>query len=185
MTFKRTSGLVAAIGLSVLLMPALAQQSREASRGRQASDDQNPSRAATLHREPFGLYTQPAPAAAAGAVLEWTPQPGTGGPRPDFYVTSYPATSEEANLAHQAEELARKLGDAAPETDKSKIKSQLTEILDRQFDLRQKRHLDEIKALEAKIKKLKDLVEKRQENRREIVAKRIDQIMSDAEGLGW
>ena len=93
--------------------------------------------------------------------------------------------AEEANLAREAEELGRKLGDAKGSEDRSKIKTQLTEVLEKQFDLRQKRHQDEIKELEAKVKKLKDLVDKRQENRKEIVAKRLDQIMSDAEGLGW
>jgi hypothetical protein len=100
-------------------------------------------------------------------------------------VASNPVSNEEMELSRQTEELARKLGEATPETDKGKIKSQLKEVLEKQFDLRQKRHLDEIKSLEAKVKKLKDLVEKRQENRGEIVAKRIDQILSDAEGLGW
>jgi hypothetical protein len=185
MTLKRTSGLVAAIGLSVLLMPALAQQQpRESSRARRTSDEPKTPEPAVIHREPFTLYSQPAPA-GAGAVVEWTPKPGQPGHRAGYYVTSIGTTSEEANLAHQTEELVRKLAEATPETDKSKIKSQLTEILDKQFDLRQKRHLDEIRELEGKIKRLKELVEKRQENRREIVAKRIDQIMSDAEGLGW
>ena len=79
----------------------------------------------------------------------------------------------------------RKLGEAKSDSDRSKIKEDLSQILEKQFDLRQKRHLDEIKSLEAKVKKLKELVDKRQENRREIVSKRLDQILSDAEGLGW
>ena len=45
----------------------------------------------------------------------------------------------------------------------------LSQILEKKFDLWQKCHLDEIKSLEAKVKKLKELVDKRQENRREIV----------------
>ena len=93
--------------------------------------------------------------------------------------------AEEANLAREADELGRKLGDAKGSEDRSKIKDHLTQVLEKQFDLRQKRHQDEIKALEDKVKKLKDLVDKRQENRKEIVAKRLDQILSDAEGLGW
>jgi len=75
-------------------------------------------------------------------------------------------------------------GGAKTEADRSQIKTQLNGILEKQFDLRQKRHQDEIAGLEAKVKKLKGLVEKRQENRREIVSKRLDQILSNAEGLG-
>ena len=61
----------------------------------------------------------------------------------------------------------------------------MNELLEKQFSLRQKRHQEEIAGLEAKVKKLKELLEKRQENRREIISKRLDQILSNAEGLGW
>lgn len=53
----------------------------------------------------------------------------------------------------------------------------LSQILEKQFNLRQNCHIDEIKSLEAKVKKLKQLVDKRQENRREVVSKRLDQIL--------
>ena len=62
---------------------------------------------------------------------------------------------------------------------------QLKEVLETQFAARQQRHEKELADLESKVKKLKDLVAKRQENRREIVANRLDQIMRDAQGLGW
>lgn len=96
-----------------------------------------------------------------------------------------PMTPGEAKLAMEARELGKKLGEAKGKEDQAKLKEQLTTLLGKQFDLRQKRHQDEIKALEEKLKKLKELVDKRQENRGEIVAKRLDQILSEAEGLGW
>ena len=105
--------------------------------------------------------------------------------RGNFFVSTAGMSGEEASLAHEADQLARKLGEAKSDSDRAKIKDDLSQILEKQFDLRQKRHLDEIKSLEEKIKKLKELVDKRQENRREIVSKRLDQILRDAEGLGW
>ncbi len=95
------------------------------------------------------------------------------------------ADNEERNLSGAVEELAGKLGENLSEGARSDIKTQLTQVLEKQFDLRQKRHKLEMDELDARIKKLKDLVAKRQENRREIVAKRLDQILSNAEGLGW
>ena len=65
------------------------------------------------------------------------------------------------------------------------LKTKLSDLLEKQFDQRQKRHEDEIKQLEAQIKKLKDLVEKRQENRREIITARLNQIVKESQGLGW
>lgn len=95
------------------------------------------------------------------------------------------SVAEEQQLTHQASELARKLREAKSEVDKDKLRTLLTEALDHQFDLRQKRHKAEIENLEAQVKKLKDLVQKRQDARREIISKRLDQLQREAEGLGW
>ena len=94
-------------------------------------------------------------------------------------------STEENGLSHQAEQVAQKLAAAKSDSDREKIKSQLAETLEKQFDQRQKRHEEEIKSLEAQVKKLKDLVDKRQENRREIVSARLNQIVKESQGLGW
>jgi|SRR5579884_274454 len=91
---------------------------------------------------------------------------------------------EEMRLAHESEELVKQLGKAEGDN-KEKIRTKLTETLGKQFDARQKRHDAEIAALEAKIKKLKEMVQKRQDNRREIISRRLEQLVREAEGLGW
>jgi hypothetical protein len=92
---------------------------------------------------------------------------------------------EENKLAQTAAKVAKALGEAKSDSEKDKLKDQLNKVLESQFDLRQKRHADEISALEARVKKLRNLLDRRQENRREIVAKRLEQILSEAQGLGW
>src|SRR5579875_1927546 len=92
---------------------------------------------------------------------------------------------EEHNLSQQAERLARQLAEAKSDGDREKIKGQLSEVLEKQFDQRQKRHEEEIQALEAQIKKLREMVEKRRENRRDIISRRLDQILKESQGLGW
>jgi hypothetical protein len=106
---------------------------------------------------------------------------------PMRYVTTayFGGSPEEGNLAHEADRLARQLGEAKSDVDRDKLKTKLGEVLEKQFDQRQRRHEAEIKALEAQVKKLRDLVEKRQENRREIIGRRLDQILREAQGLGW
>lgn len=94
-------------------------------------------------------------------------------------------SAEELKLSNHVNGLVRQLGDAKSDSEKDRVKAHLSEALAKQFDQRQKRHEHEIAELEAKVKKLKDLVAKRQENRREIVSKRLDQILRDADGLGW
>jgi hypothetical protein len=100
------------------------------------------------------------------------------------YGVGYGQTAEEMQLAHQCDSLVKQLAKATGE-EKEKVKTKLTEAIDKQFDLRQKRHEAEITALENQLKKLKDMVQKRQENRRDIVSKRLDQLVRDSEGLGW
>jgi hypothetical protein len=92
---------------------------------------------------------------------------------------------EENKLAQSAAKLAKLLGDAKSGSERDELKDQLNKVLESQFDLRQKHHADEISALEARVKKLRNLLERRQESRREIVAKRLEQISSEAQGLGW
>jgi hypothetical protein len=91
----------------------------------------------------------------------------------------------ETRLVQEAEQVARLIGAARADAEKDKLNDQLSDILEKQFDLRQRRHERELAELEAQVRKLRALVQKRQENRREIVARRLDVIVRDAEGLGW
>jgi hypothetical protein len=109
-------------------------------------------------------------------------QPDNGG---RAFVARWIVEPDEANLAHEADQLARQLGESKSDTDRDKLKTKLGEVLGKQFDQRQKRHEREIEQLEAQVKKLKDLVEKRQENRREIIGRRLEQILRESQGLGW
>ena len=81
--------------------------------------------------------------------------------------------------------LVQQLKNAKSDDEIDKLKGQLDEALEKSFAMRQKRHTQEIEELEAKVKTLKELVAKRQEKRREIVANRREQILREAQGLGW
>lgn len=131
----------------------------------------------------------PQPPTTVPAAATFPPPPGAAlrpvvisGPQARF---SYNYSVEEHGVSSQAEALAQQLAAAKSDSDREKIKGQLVEVLEKQFDQRQKRHEEEIKQLEAQLKKLKDLVDKRQENRREIIARRLDQIVKESQGLGW
>jgi hypothetical protein len=91
----------------------------------------------------------------------------------------------EAMIASEADALAHQLASADSDTQRNELKAKLRDALSKQFDMRQKRHGQEIDALEAQVKKLKALVQKRQENRAEIIAHRLDQIVRESEGLGF
>jgi len=93
--------------------------------------------------------------------------------------------TEETALRRQADLLIRQLEVAESDDLRHDIKAKLGETLSKQFDAGQKRYGLEIEAIEAQIKRLKDLVRKRQENRAEIISRRLDQIVRDSQGLGF
>jgi hypothetical protein len=145
----------------------------------------------------LGTANGPRPAAAPvpqpNSVPAIPPPPATPGGTSPFY-TSRPGvwtingegfSAEDAAVGRHAHQLAQAFAREKSDSDREKIKGQLGDLLKEQFDKRQKRHEDEIKQLEAQIKKLRDLVDKRQENRREIISRRLDQIVRESQGLGW
>jgi hypothetical protein len=93
--------------------------------------------------------------------------------------------NEETELAREANDLVRQLGEAKDDAGREKVRTKLSAVLEKQFDLRQKRHTSDIDALENQVKKLKELVQKRQENRRDIISKRLELLQRQAVGLGW
>ncbi|MHB1426962.1 MAG: hypothetical protein ACYC3I_27725 [Gemmataceae bacterium] len=101
-----------------------------------------------------------------------------------FGTADHRSRQEENDLIRKSQELVKQLAKAEGES-REKIKTKLSETLDKQFDVRQKRHEAELKALEDQVKKLREMVQKRQENRREIIGKRLELLVRESEGLGW
>ena len=166
--------LIAAVGSTALMASAQTPKAYVITSGN-SSESQDVLNPVPVPPQPPGAPVVPAPPAnPAARNMFYTTRP---------HIFSY--SVEENNLSHQAEQYAQQLAAAKSDSDRDKIKSQLAELLEKQFDQRQKRHEDEIKQLEAQIKKLKDLVEKRQENRREIISARLNQIVKESQGLGW
>jgi hypothetical protein len=71
------------------------------------------------------------------------------------------------------------------EGQRGKAKAKLALALEKQFDLQQQRRELEASRIEAQLKKLRELMKKRSDARQTIVEKRLDQLMREAEGLGW
>ena len=93
--------------------------------------------------------------------------------------------AQDAQLGHEAESLAKQLADADDEKQRAEIKDKLHETLAQQFDAQQKVRELEVGRIEAKVKKLRATISKRNDARRTVIDKRFDQLLSEAEGLGW
>lgn len=74
---------------------------------------------------------------------------------------------------------------AAAEDAKGEVKTRLQESLRKQFEARQKERDLEIAELEAQVKRLRELHQKREAAKAEIIESRLSQLVRSAEGLGW
>jgi hypothetical protein len=86
----------------------------------------------------------------------------------------------DENVAKLVKELKSAEG-ANKETVLTKLKSAVGE----QFDNRQVGKAKELKALEEQLAKLKEIHAKRSQQRDQIVTERVQQLLREAEGLGW
>jgi hypothetical protein len=156
---------VIAVGLTTLAVSALAQAPVQ-------DDKHSPARDQPNQMLPGGVYYQPS-----------AKYPSLSGANADPAARKLQA--DESDFARQTDELVRQLAAAKGDSDKDKIKAKLSEALEKQFDIRQQRHALEVSTLEAQLKRLQEMVQKRQESRRDIIAKRLDQLVREAQGLGW
>jgi hypothetical protein len=90
----------------------------------------------------------------------------------------------DGQLERQAESLVKQISDAG-DGDRAKLKQSLEEALAQQFDTQQKMRELEVAAIEARVKKLREVISKRSDARRAIIDKRLDQLLREADGLGW
>jgi hypothetical protein len=92
---------------------------------------------------------------------------------------------EEAQIEGKVHELLTQYGRTEKEGDKAAIKKNLTAQLEKQFDLQQKRRDLEVTRVEAQLKELRKIIKKRSDGKEKIIDRRLDQLLQDAEGLGW
>ncbi|HEV3204295.1 MAG TPA: hypothetical protein VGY77_07930 [Gemmataceae bacterium] len=109
--------------------------------------------------------------------------PGYGGPGTVAYPGSpggifSPYQSQSAQLAHQYVK-------AAKEEDKKEIRKKLVDSLNQQFDHQIQQQQKELEELEKQIAELKAVLKKRMDAKTTIVERRIDQLVQEADGLGW
>lgn len=92
---------------------------------------------------------------------------------------------EEAAAERQVAKLIESYSRAEKDADRSKIKSELEAALGKELEAQHKRRDLELTRVEDRVKKIRELMKKRSDARQSIINKRLDQLISEAEGLGW
>jgi hypothetical protein len=119
-----------------------------------------------------------------------SPVPLDYGAMPSSYATPHDKElselfKEESKAAGEASRMMKDYAAADNEDKRAKIKTKVQEALGKQFDAQQKRRDLELTRLEAQTKKLRELMKKRTDARTTIIEKRLDQLLREADGLGW
>lgn len=88
-------------------------------------------------------------------------------------------------LESQTRRLAEQYAEAKDAEAQAKLKGELAKTIERHFDVRHEARKREIDQLEARVRKLREHLQKREAARQAIVEMRLKQFISAAEGLGW
>jgi hypothetical protein len=94
-------------------------------------------------------------------------------------------TQAELEVAQEAEQLSAKYESADKPEEQKRIKAELRDALTKQFNLQHQRRELELAKIEERVQKLRDQIKKRNEARDSIIDRRLEQLINDAEGLGW
>ncbi|HEV7225322.1 MAG TPA: hypothetical protein VGN42_21630 [Pirellulales bacterium] len=144
-------------------------------------------------------FGPPAPASAPG--VSPVPQPPAVNPNgvqggwatiPQPYGAAEPDDPEMAELRQadvalmqESEQLVAQYAATEDQEKRAALKTQLAESLAKHFDTQQQLRERELARVEARIKKLRELTQKRRDAQRTIVEQRLDQLLREADGLGW
>ncbi len=81
--------------------------------------------------------------------------------------------------------LAKDYVKAAKEEEKKEIKKKMSESLIKEFDQLAQKQQTELDDLEKQVANLKAILKKRKDSKETIVERRLEQLINEAEGLGW
>ena len=96
-----------------------------------------------------------------------------------------PLQQSNVEFDRQISALTSRYGEIDDDAERQKAKTELAEMLGKQFEVQQQIREEEVGQLEARVKKLRALIDKRKDARQSIIEKRLDQLLREAEGLGW
>lgn len=99
----------------------------------------------------------------------------------------YPLTGESGGSVdpRRVQKLVNSWKDTKDAGEREKLEKSLRDALKQEFESRLESHEREIKELEEKVRQLRDRLALRKEKQSEIVDHRLEQILRDAQGLGW
>ncbi len=91
----------------------------------------------------------------------------------------------ENELNRESQRLVREYSRTEDESKRRELEAELRKTVDDHFSIKQRLRTEELADLEAKIKKLRSRHQRREDARGRIVQDRVEQLLREADGLGW
>jgi phage-related minor tail protein len=121
------------------------------------------------------------PGAGRGPALYGGGLMGAGiGPLNKADRAMYELQQKDMELERQSRALAMEYAHG-PKENREKLKEEIIALVNKQFDVRQHRRTLELKRLEEELKHLRDMLERRTKARKELVEKRVSDLVGPAE----
>ena len=120
-----------------------------------------------------------------GQVLRAFEQGPSGGGEAEVAGGGSREPSGDRAPSDAVRDLVRRVVEANDPSQRAQARDRLTRLLTEQFDAAQAGRETDLAALEAKVAGLRELHEKRAAAKEEIVARRLETLLREAEGLGW
>jgi len=104
----------------------------------------------------------------------------------DLVVLSVEKLNEaDRHLEMQTQRAAQGYREATDQQQRGQLKAALATLIEKHFEVRHAIRRKEIAELEAQVKQLRDLLERRKQAQEKIVDMRLQQFIRTADGLGW
>jgi hypothetical protein len=91
---------------------------------------------------------------------------------------------QDVDLDRQAHEMAMRVRNSRGE-DRNKLKAELAEVVNKHFDVRQKRRELQLKRMEEELKRLREAIGERNESRSTIVGNRLQELIGESRNLDF
>lgn len=95
------------------------------------------------------------------------------------------AVPEDEHLESWVSQALSNYAQTEDQDTRAKQRDEIAKGLDQIFDIRQEHRVNELKALEARVQKLRATLDQRATSKNEILKNRLDYLLREADGLGW
>ena len=136
----------------------------------------------------FGPATAPVVSGGSGEAVVWRSIPASQLSQFRFSdVVTDPASAvpEDEQFDAWVSQALSTYAQTEDQDARAKQRDEIAKGLDQIFDIRQEHRVNELKALEARVQKLRATLDQRATSKNEILKNRLDYLLREADGLGW